>query len=364
MNRKMKWALLWIAIGFFGFGIVGFHLTEPQTSWGRAIQWVIMFVMTPGSDFEPTNPTSAWFQSVYAVVNFLALTLALSTIVIPPMLSWWGSRLDGSGSCRRQRGHLIIDAIDWEKARSIVEVLQQEKQSGVVRLVVVSETLDDLPIDLYKLGVRFVKGNLRSRETYTRAGLEHAKGAILCASDYNNPEIGDATTSAYVWLIEEYRRDVVTAAEVVVEDHAHLFNMADHAIVFDPTVLNNVASQVAAQLDGRAGNIIYKAFDEAQADEFERQLLQCGVVQEDSGVVVHVLLPVDLNDPKISDLRVFTEARQIADGLVVPVYLSIESRDLFSCWEDTAVCADQVMAQALVAALHRGATASGSGAMG
>lgn len=349
-----------IAFWFIGGGILGFHLTEPETDWSRAIQWVIMFVVTPGSDFEPTNPLSAWFQSLYGIVNFGLLSLALSTIIIPPMLKVWSARTDGTGKYHGYRGHLIVDAIDWEKVWSIVRELQNGSPTKEVQLVIVSNTLEEMPIELHKLGVRYVKGNLRAKATYERAGIAHARAAIICSSDYQDPDKGDASSSAYVELIERYRSEIVTVAEIILARNEDLFLRGDGHVFFDPTMLGAVALSLRHAVGSAPVCINFEQMrssgelvDEDQESELRQQLQLAGVITSDSGIPVRIILPTDLNDPSASDLMAHTKAMRSGEQVevVIPVCLSVESVDLFEDWP-LAVCVDQIMAQALVAELR------------
>jgi len=343
--------------GFFALVVTGYLVftfqlgREPEEAFKNMAQTLTLV------SYGGYHPGS-WLETFYLIASFLFM-LCLAALIVDAFFLWRKREKDGTGSYRWRRGHLIVNAIDWEKVQSIVEELRRRGQK--TDLVVISETLEELPRDLFRLGVRFVKGSLRRRETYLRAGLKRAKVAFICSGDYNDPNIGDASTSACTNLIERHRSDVVTAAEVVVKGNNDLFSLADHVVPFDPTYLKVVARKISERLKGRPAKISVVsrvvaegepegAYDEAQNAELMRQLKAAGVVLNDDGVLVRILLPSDLNEPLEADVITHARMLRATEEIVVPVYLSIESRDLFDeC--DKAVCVDEVMAQSLVQAI-------------
>lgn len=300
MRRPIAITALVLFALYFGCGVVGYHHTHPEATWSAATVWTITFIVTPGPNEVPTDMSWGWFQATFGVLTFIALTTALSTIIIPPVLRWWEAFHNGGGRMYwwwypGRPIYTIVNPVDWEKAESVVQELCAKLRSALV--VVVSDTLPSIPGHLQKAGVNFVKGNLRDPDTYRRAGIGHAVGAFVCAASYTKPEM-DVIAAGIVRIIEMMRpavetvAEIVTVAEVVSRSNEDLFTgrdfRCDHLVVFDVVTLGAVAQCVRKQA-GRCDICVMPStvdkmqqvmpgmVDEAQADELLRQLKTAGV---------------------------------------------------------------------------------------
>lgn len=346
---------------FFVVGVGGLLVTEPEVDWTRGVQWVIKYMVTQDSDLEPTSAASRWFQVFFGVMNFVLLTLALSTIVIPPILGWWESRVNGRGAvstldCLGKRLFMVVGPVDWEKVESLMDEMALQNLGGSFVVVVSDdEKLPNLPDPLLKKGTGFVRGNLRDPETFKRAGLAGATGAFVCASSYDKPEM-DAKTAAITAIIEGLRPGIVTVAEQVSRNNDDLFTgrgfAVDATVAFDPETLKAVARQVAEHAVEKRVSVEFKAIDAAQQTELDIQLAEAGVVDCGDGDAIHVILPSSLDDTS-SDYNVWAKLRraEAAGDLAAALFLSVKSEGLFAN-NPNALCADRIMARALVAAMR------------
>lgn len=346
LNIKIRGVIIaLLGILYFAIGIVGFRLTEMQTSWDRAVQWTINFLTTPGSDFPPTNSISSWFQTGFAGLNFLFLTLALATIVIPPMLNLSASFRNGQrrywhlGNPLRHKLFLIVSPVDWEKVRSVVDALHGRYGPNIK--ICVAGNLDDLPSDITLV---YVKGNLRALDTYIRAGIKHAYKVLICASSYDNPE-QDNQAAAIATLIQRIHPEASITAEQVSHRNDDLFSRVK-TVIFDPVTLSAVVRCIKEKM-GSTVQLVVDTVDEEQRSELMLQLKEQGVVLDETGERVKIVLPGSLDDTD-TDFRVWSEMMREGDnGRVVTLFLSVTSKELFHEEENT-ICADEAIAKALV----------------
>lgn len=356
--RKTAFGAAALFVAYLALGALGYVLTEPGTGFGRGIRWAMVVLTTLGTDAPPTNRVSAWFQVGYAVLTFLGVSLALSTVVIPPILHWWDSRVNGLATvrwwqCWRRQVFLLVDPVDWEKAESVLAELGKQFRGSHVVVVSNDGKFPNLPGHL--LGkVAYVKGNLRDPLTYQRAGMGRATGAFICSSSYDDPG-SDHRTAAIVSVIEGLRPEIITVAEQVSRTNDDLFKprmgfAVDATVAFDEITLREVAGLVGKIF--RISSVDTSGvIDEFQRKELDRQLQAAGVLETGSdGAKVRVILPKSLDDTD-ADYAVWAELRRV-EGLAVALYLSIKSEGLFSGMTN-AVCADRVVAEALVAEMRR-----------
>lgn len=373
MRRPIALSALGLFSLYFGCGVVGYHLTHPESTWAAAVVWTIVFIVTPGPNDVPADLSWGWFQAGFGVLTFIALTTALSTVIIPPVLRWWESFHSGAGKMYwwwypGRPVYMVVNPVDWEKAESVWQELVAVLPSALV--VVISETLPPIPGYLRRAGVSFVKGNLRDPDTYRRAGINHAVGACVCAASYTKPE-RDVIAAGIVQVIEMLRSDVrtvaeiVTVSEVVSRSNEDLFTTddfaCDHLVVFDIITLGAVAACIRSK--GSVHMCVMPntvdstqvvtpgTVDEAQAEEFARQLAEAGVEHGASHLQqAHVILPMDMDDTGL-DFNVLAAYRRAPAGVMVTaLYLSVKSEGLFE-HVPNAICADRFMAKALVGAL-------------
>jgi hypothetical protein len=348
---------------YLALGALGYVLTEPGAGFGRGVRWALVVLTTLGTDVPPTNQVSAWFQVGYAVLTFMLVSLALSTVVIPPILHWWDARVNGLATMRwwqywRKKLFLLVDPVDWEKAESVIDELDRQFQGNFVVVVSNDGTFPNLPGHL--LGkVVYVKGNLRDPLTYRRAGLDRAAGAFICSSSYDDPA-SDLRTAAIVSVIEGLRPEIITVAEQVSHANDDLFKArdgfsVDATVVFDRATLQTIAERLARLVGNRrVGVVNANTVDDLQQSELELQLEAAGMsVVGDGETDPLIVLPSTLDDTA-ADFGVWSSfgRAETAGKVVVALYLSIKSEGLFA-GRLNAVCADRVMAQALVAEMRR-----------
>ncbi len=359
--RKTALAAAAMFAAYLALGALGYTMTEPGTGFGRGIRWALVVLTTLGTDTPPTNPASAWFQVGYAVLTFLAVSLALSTVVIPPILRWWDARENGLAAVRWWQGwgrqtFLLVDPVDWEKAESVIDELGKQLRGILVVVVSNDGGFPNLPGHL--LGkVVYVMGNLRDPLTYTRAGMHHAAGVFICSSSYDHPE-SDLRTAAIVSVIEGLRPEIITIAEQVSRANDDLFRSngrfsVDATVVFDTTALGAIAQIVAQWPVSRFGTVDANTVDQLQAEELKCQLDRVGAVVEDGEEILRIILPETLDDTN-ADYGVWAKLQrtETAGERVAALFLSIKSEGLFT-GKDNTVCADRVMAAKLVAEMRR-----------
>ena len=359
-------------IVFLLIGVVGFKLTEQNAdgtpvSWGRAVHWMIMFIVTPGSDHAPSSEASRIFQTGYGILNFFMLTLLLSTVIIPPILKWHDAQTNGEKSLQLwdyfgNDVYLIVGAVDWDKVRSIVEAhLAMQPRSHLV--VVVAEALPTLPPDLQKLGVSYIQGSLRDPATYWRAGLNVVTGAYFCAISHRNPATGepvaydspdsDKWTGSVATMVAELKPGLRMVSEQISRGNDDVFHAKSTKVMFDALTLGRVAGLIRDRCGSQPARIEAKLIDEAQAAEWEQQLAEQRITTTDSpeAPLIRVVLPETLDDPESDYATRVDFQRALAAGtyqFVVCLYLSIKSRDLFAN-SPNALCADEILAEALTA---------------
>lgn len=361
MTKRSTLVATALFIVYLALGALGIMIVEPGTGFGRAIRWALVVMTTLGPDSTPTSEPSAWFQSFFSLLSFGAVSLALSTVIIPPILTWWEARINGRGAvsrwdCLGRKLFLVVGPVDWEKAESLVNEMTRQNLGGSFVVVVSDdEEFPDIPSQLAKSGVGFVKGNLRDPETFRRAGLASATGAFICASSYDKPE-QDAKAAAIVAVIEGLRPEIITIAEQVCRESDDLFSgqgfSVDATVAFDPQTLGVVARRVSNIAGGTRVSVEFNAIDAAQQGELDTQLAEVGLVDCGDGNVIRIILPGTLDDTSADyDVWAALQRAEAAGELAVALFLSVKSEGLFAS-NPNALCADRIMADALVSAMR------------
>lgn len=238
---------------------------------------------------------------------------------------------------------VLVNPVDGDKVDSIREAL-----GGDCRLVVIvegsTERFNDLP------DVEVVTGSLRRRRTYERAGLDQVSGVVVCASTYNDPKQADELTALVVRMIRSIMPNLPLVAEVISRNNRDLLPTDIAVVMFDPTTLQAVASLVKSVIGDQPCKPEANTVDEFQRDELWLQFSMAGVVFSADGETIAVVLPADLDHPEISDAQVLAAMTRTRARVCVGLFLSTGSADVFR-EHPNVLCADQLMALALAAAL-------------
>jgi voltage-gated potassium channel len=116
----------------------------------------------------------------------------------------------------RLSGHLVIFNFPGvAKVERLLDEIAADRQFSAGRAVLlVDESLEELPAELERRGVLFVRGNPTREETLQRASVDHATHAVVLAQKPGDPHSDDLNV-AVTLALESKRRKLFTVVECI-----------------------------------------------------------------------------------------------------------------------------------------------------
>ena len=207
-----------VAVLLYGTtGFLYFELPEnPALGWQDAIWYAVVTVTTVGyGDYYPASWGGRFVVAMPLMFFGIGLLGFVLSLAASALVEAKTKELHGMSDSRAS-GHLvIINFPGLGKLERLLEELISDPNFGKGReVVLVDEDLSELPPELARRGVHFVRGNPARDQTLDRANLDQAPQAIVLAKRPGDPRCDDQNI-AVTLAIEARNRDVQTVVECV-----------------------------------------------------------------------------------------------------------------------------------------------------
>lgn len=202
--------LVYGASGFLYFELPG----NPDLTWGDGFWYTIVTIATVGyGDFFPKTPGGRFLVGWPIMIVGIGLLGYALSLVAAALVTSKTREVRGMSSFNLKNHLVIFNFPGLAKVQRVLEELYLD--SGFDRhrqVVLIDEFLEELPPELQKRGVNFVRGNPARDETLTRAALDSASHAIVLCRTPGDP-VSDNLNVAITLAIEARCRAVQTVVE-------------------------------------------------------------------------------------------------------------------------------------------------------
>lgn len=210
----------------------GFETDRTVRAFGQALYWTSTTVLGQGDASMASGPLGwlvGWILGLFGVAIVATMTGVLVGFVIDFLLKE-GQGMGASG----YRDHIVV--CGWNPtARDLIDELANDEST--TKIVVVHDA-EKAPTER----AYFVRGDTTSGEDLKRAGIEHARAAIVCPADSSNE--ADLHSILTVLAIESIAPHVRTVAEVNNPTHVPHFRNAN---VDELLVTSRLSSRLLAR---------------------------------------------------------------------------------------------------------------------
>ncbi len=237
-------AVIGNAVCFYVFDGPGYERAGDPLTFGDAIWYSLISMTTIGYGDYYASSAGARVGTVIFVVVIGLGTFSFVIGIAIDSLSDMASRRRRGMTRAHATGHvLIVNVPSEQRLRQLLQELQSDPHYVSSDVVVVSDTLEELPIrDDHVL---FVRGSVLERDTYERADVATANMAIVLATSYDDAT-SDAVVASAVAVIDSLNPDVNIVAECINPKHKQLFDSVRcDSIVFSMGISGNLLVQEA-----------------------------------------------------------------------------------------------------------------------
>jgi voltage-gated potassium channel len=206
----MLTVLLYGASGFLYFELPG----NPDLTWGDGFWYTIVTIATVGyGDFFPKTPGGRFLVGWPIMVVGIGLLGYALSMVAAALVTSKTREVRGMSSFNLKNHLVIFNFPGLAKVQRVLEELCLDSSFDRHRQVVlIDEQLEELPPELQKRGVHFVRGNPARDEALTRASVDTASHAIVLCRTPGDPT-SDNLNVAITLAIEARCRNVDTVVE-------------------------------------------------------------------------------------------------------------------------------------------------------
>jgi voltage-gated potassium channel len=228
-RRLFQTAMLFVALVLYSTtGYMYFELPRnPDLTWIDGLWWSLVTMTTVG--YGDLFPTTLWGR---VLVGFPTMLFGVG--ILGYMLSLLATAMLESKMLETRgmneitlNDHIIVCGLgSVERLLKLVHEIRRDIATSDSEVVLVDDTLEELPPDLLALKVRFVKGNPSREGVLRKAGLLTAKAVIIQAA-CGDPEASDNHNLRVALLVETMYPEVFTVVECCGPENEDFFRRAN-----------------------------------------------------------------------------------------------------------------------------------------
>jgi len=213
----LRVAVLLIAVVAYGTtGFLYFELpANPDLSWLDGLWYSLVTITTVGyGDLFPKTPGGRFLVAVPLMFFGIGLLGYVLSVAASALVQARSKELHGMSE-HRLEGHLVVfNFPGLAKVERVLDELSADKTFEGRDIVLIDDELLELPPELVKRGVRYVRGNPTRDETLSRASLDSARHAVVLSKRAGDPRSDDQNV-AITLAIEARQHKVYTVVECV-----------------------------------------------------------------------------------------------------------------------------------------------------
>ena len=204
--------LIYGTTGFLYFELPG----NPDLTWADGLWYTIVTIATVGyGDFFPKNFGGRFLVGWPIMVFGIGLLGYALSLVAAALVTSKTKEIKGMSTFKLSDHLVVFNFAGLAKVERILEELALDKAvGGSMPVIVVDEQLEELPGELQKRGVHYVRGNPARDETLQRANIDKARHAVILTRDPTDPA-SDNLNVAIALAIEGRCRQVNTVVECI-----------------------------------------------------------------------------------------------------------------------------------------------------
>ncbi len=198
-------------------GFVYFELSEnPELKWSDGLWYTVVTMTTVGyGDFFPKTAGGRFLVGWPVMAFGIGLLGYALSIIAATLITSKSREIKGMSSFELKDHLIVINFPGLSKVERILDELAMDPAFGRSgQIVLVDEFVEELPAELQKRGIHYVRGNPVRDVTLTRAGIDRARHAVILCRIPGDPA-SDNLNVAIALAIEGRNRLANTVVECV-----------------------------------------------------------------------------------------------------------------------------------------------------
>ncbi len=201
------------------YGTTGFLYFElpnnPDLTWWDALWYTIVTLTTVGyGDFFPKSLGGRFFVGGPIMVFGIGLLGYALSLIASVLVTSKTKEIKGMSAFKFKDHLVLFNFAGLAKVERILAELEEDPLLGKKQVILVDEHLDELPIELQKRGLHYVRGNPSRDETLNRVAIDSAQHAIILSRNAADPA-SDNLNLAIALAIEGRVKKVNTVVECI-----------------------------------------------------------------------------------------------------------------------------------------------------
>jgi len=297
-NFNFKVILAIVAIICFSTsGFMYFEIGEsPDLDWGDAFWWSFVTMTTVGyGDYYPATAGGRIIIGIPTMIFGISILGFLLSNIASYLIETRSKELKGMKQIKETNHILIIHFPSLNKLEGLISELRADSKITGKAIVLIDDVIEELPMELDKLGVLFVRGNPARRQTLEQANIKDASHAIILSKNPMDVRSDDLTLAVNL-AIESVNSHVISIAECV-----------------DPESIESIrrtGSDSVVCVSRLSGNLLVQELLDPGAQEIVEELTDV------KGEQIFVQNIENMNDWLFSELREWmTEQRLLLIGV-------------------------------------------------
>ena len=251
MRTRTGFKLLIFAVLFVAFGAFGFYLTEspahPEYTLLDGLWWALVTMTTVGyGDYYPETPIGRFFVAFPAMVAGGGVIAYSISVFATALIDVKARELRGMKTLNLTDHIVLVNWPGTAKVLDMVQELQHDETQADCAIVVLTDEIEELPEELVKLQVKFVRGAPINDEALARACVKTASSCVVFASDERD-ENSDSYNLGVLVGLQATETEANIVAECVAPQHRSLMRKAGAAVAICVGELSTLLLAQASQ---------------------------------------------------------------------------------------------------------------------
>jgi len=208
-------------------GFMYFELEErPDLEWHNAIWWSFVTMTTVGyGDWAPITPLGQFLVGLPVMLVGVSVLGYILSLLASIILENKIKEIKGMTKIN-QSGHIIISGFNtFASTLKIVDEIRKDSSTCDTHIVLIDNSLDELPVELSENNVSFVKGIASRDKTLHQANFMEASHLIVRAHEDDLPN-SDSMNLGIALTVEKLMPEITTVIECVNPENVAMFERA------------------------------------------------------------------------------------------------------------------------------------------